>query len=429
MVDLASDWGFQPFGTAQSYPGGSHNDGPGKRAQKSDKRRQRQLEEMVSGVVRLSPAGTCISRLMHRWLLHCVAVSHRSCSILDSGAPVGAGTSGSKQQLKQAAAEPGSRAGPSAAVNTAASPAAADAKHTAAGGTALAEHLAKPAGDEPQRGRGKKARLAAAATMAPAAMLATDGSIAGQATQPRQSAALPVSRQQDPGKKRRNRNKFKQDTDLSMAEIAAAQRPSSAAAAQASAPDAMPRTEPQSSPGTRDAAQQAAAADSLRREGAQPGQQRQRSSGGAAAAPQQQQGPQRQAAEPPAAGQPKRKKRKRQQEQGQAGKPAADAAPAAKPSAAAQSSATPTPAAQSAAAAAAAAVAPAAAPPLKAAGGSKLLDRMRGKLQGGRFRWLNEQLYTSTGGEALRMMQVRGLSVFRRLGSRWLEALMTMCSW
>jgi hypothetical protein len=71
MADLASEWGFQPFGTAQSYPGVSSGTGAGKRAQKSDKRRQRQLEEMVSGVVRLAPAGTCGSHMMQRsrvWL-------------------------------------------------------------------------------------------------------------------------------------------------------------------------------------------------------------------------------------------------------------------------------------------------------------------------------------------------------------------------
>lgn len=76
MADLASEWGFQPFGTAQSYPGVSYSDGAGKRAQKSDKRRQRQLEEMVSGVVRLAPPGTCGSHIMHH--LSCVAVSHFS---------------------------------------------------------------------------------------------------------------------------------------------------------------------------------------------------------------------------------------------------------------------------------------------------------------------------------------------------------------
>lgn len=36
---------------------------------------------------------------------------------------------------------------------------------------------------------------------------------------------------------------------------------------------------------------------------------------------------------------------------------------------------------------------------------SGLLDRMRAKLQGGRFRWLNEQLYSSTGNSAFDLMQ------------------------
>ena len=58
MADLAVEWGFQPFAaTTDGYPGVSHGDGVGKRAQKTDKRRQRQLQEMVSGVVRLKPAG------------------------------------------------------------------------------------------------------------------------------------------------------------------------------------------------------------------------------------------------------------------------------------------------------------------------------------------------------------------------------------
>ena len=77
-----------------------------------------------------------------------------------------------------------------------------------------------------------------------------------------------------------------------------------------------------------------------------------------------------------------------------------DASPAAEPSTAAEPSLAPTPAAQTAAAVTAGG-------PGRPAGGSKLLDKMRGKLQGGRFRWLNEQLYTSTGDQALLMMQVR----------------------
>jgi Hypothetical methyltransferase len=217
---------------------------------------------------------------------------------------------------------------------------------------------------------------------------------------------------------RRNRNKFKQDTDPSTAQTAQAQRVSSAAAVQASISGMVLGLHSLSTPETGGLAQQAAAAGSLHLEGAQPGQQRRRSSSAAAATPPQQQGSQRQAAGPAAADQPKRKKRKRQQEQSQAAKPAADAVPATKLSAAAQPSAESMPAPQPAAAATAA-VPPAAAPP-RAAGGSKLLDKMRGKLQGGRFRWLNEQLYTSTGGEALRMMQV-WVSV-----AQWVETLVTM---
>lgn len=45
-------------------------------------------------------------------------------------------------------------------------------------------------------------------------------------------------------------------------------------------------------------------------------------------------------------------------------------------------------------------------PPLAPrAGGGSLLQQMRQRLQGGRFRWLNEALYTTGGGEALAMMQ------------------------
>ena len=42
-----------------------------------------------------------------------------------------------------------------------------------------------------------------------------------------------------------------------------------------------------------------------------------------------------------------------------------------------------------------------------AGGGSQLLDKMRAQLHGGRFRWLNEQLYTSPGGESFSLMQAR----------------------
>lgn len=34
-----------------------------------------------------------------------------------------------------------------------------------------------------------------------------------------------------------------------------------------------------------------------------------------------------------------------------------------------------------------------------------LLDQMRQKLQGGQFRWLNEQLYTTAGDNALSLMR------------------------
>lgn len=39
-------------------------------------------------------------------------------------------------------------------------------------------------------------------------------------------------------------------------------------------------------------------------------------------------------------------------------------------------------------------------------GGSQLLDKMRAQLQGGRFRWLNEQLYTTPGEESFDLLQV-----------------------
>ena len=41
-----------------------------------------------------------------------------------------------------------------------------------------------------------------------------------------------------------------------------------------------------------------------------------------------------------------------------------------------------------------------------AGGGSQLLDKMRAQLQGGRFRWLNEQLYTTPGEESFDLLQV-----------------------
>jgi hypothetical protein len=43
--------------------------------------------------------------------------------------------------------------------------------------------------------------------------------------------------------------------------------------------------------------------------------------------------------------------------------------------------------------------------PLHGAGGGSLLERMRQQLQGGRFRWLNEKLYTCEGSEALDLMR------------------------
>ena len=58
MADLASDWGFQPFGDAPEYPGNeaAQVEEAGKRTRKTDRKRQRQLEELVAGVVRLGPA-------------------------------------------------------------------------------------------------------------------------------------------------------------------------------------------------------------------------------------------------------------------------------------------------------------------------------------------------------------------------------------
>lgn len=43
-------------------------------------------------------------------------------------------------------------------------------------------------------------------------------------------------------------------------------------------------------------------------------------------------------------------------------------------------------------------------------GSASLLDKMRAKLQGGRFRWLNEQLYSTTGDTAYQLMQVRTIT-------------------
>jgi ribosomal RNA-processing protein 8 len=48
---------------------------------------------------------------------------------------------------------------------------------------------------------------------------------------------------------------------------------------------------------------------------------------------------------------------------------------------------------------------PAAAPSLSKKKGGSLLDQMRQKLQGGQFRWLNEQLYTTAGDNALSLMR------------------------
>jgi hypothetical protein len=39
--------------------------------------------------------------------------------------------------------------------------------------------------------------------------------------------------------------------------------------------------------------------------------------------------------------------------------------------------------------------------------GGGLLERMRAQLSGGRFRWLNEALYTRPGGEALELMRAQ----------------------
>jgi hypothetical protein len=48
---------------------------------------------------------------------------------------------------------------------------------------------------------------------------------------------------------------------------------------------------------------------------------------------------------------------------------------------------------------------PAAAPLSSTKKGGSLLDQMRQKLQGGQFRWLNEQLYTTAGDNALSLMR------------------------
>lgn len=57
MADVASEWGFQGFGDAAEYPGNEAEapqpEDPGKRSRKTDKRRHRQLEDLVAGVVRL----------------------------------------------------------------------------------------------------------------------------------------------------------------------------------------------------------------------------------------------------------------------------------------------------------------------------------------------------------------------------------------
>ena len=45
------------------------------------------------------------------------------------------------------------------------------------------------------------------------------------------------------------------------------------------------------------------------------------------------------------------------------------------------------------------------APPSACPGGGSVLEQMRARLQGGRFRWLNEALYTSDGAAALAMVQ------------------------
>lgn len=42
---------------------------------------------------------------------------------------------------------------------------------------------------------------------------------------------------------------------------------------------------------------------------------------------------------------------------------------------------------------------------LKQKKGTGVLEKMRQKLQGGQFRWLNEQLYTNNGDFALRLMK------------------------
>jgi len=41
-----------------------------------------------------------------------------------------------------------------------------------------------------------------------------------------------------------------------------------------------------------------------------------------------------------------------------------------------------------------------------------VLDKMRERLQGGRFRWLNEQMYSVPGEESFQLMQVTNQRMF-----------------
>lgn len=91
MANLASEWGFQAFEDAPiDYPGNEveQPEDPGTRSSKTGKRRQRQLEDLVAGVVRLDRSAAGDRQLGNR--LTNLTLSSTSFLLIVLGAPASA---------------------------------------------------------------------------------------------------------------------------------------------------------------------------------------------------------------------------------------------------------------------------------------------------------------------------------------------------
>ncbi len=90
MANLASEWGFQAFEDAPiDYPGNEADqpEDPGKRSSKTGKRRQRQLEDLVAGVVTLDRSAAGDRQFCNReshLIVHHFLFDRAGCSCVGS---------------------------------------------------------------------------------------------------------------------------------------------------------------------------------------------------------------------------------------------------------------------------------------------------------------------------------------------------------